>query len=137
MGSEFGRTISELYKDFDIAKQLSLEQYAAPAFDYKKIIEAIPDFDPKDSIIGEISERIEEQNKLASQQMQILVDQNSLLANNYSKLKELYDAQAASFAATQEELTRSRRHNIIMMIIALVAMLAAIAGPIVTIIVSK
>lgn len=90
----------------------------------------------EETIIGDIKHKIEEQNKLVSQQVEILVVQNNLLADNYSKLKDMYDAQSASYKAAQEDLKRSRRYNFIMMIISVIAMIAAIAGPIVTILVS-
>lgn len=72
-----------------------------------------------------------------SADLNILVEQNKLLADNYNKLKEMYDAQAESYKAAQEDLKSSRRYNTIMMIIAAVAMIAAITGPIVTILVSQ
>lgn len=93
--------------------------------------------DPEETIIGDIKRKIEEQNNLASQQITILAEQNSLLAENYSKLKEMYDAQTKSYMAAQEDLKRSRKYNVVMMIIAAIAMLAAIAGPIATILVSR
>lgn len=78
-----------------------------------------------------------EQKELLEQQMEIILKQNAILADNYSKLKELFDAQVAANSESKEELKRSNRFNIIMMIIAIIAMLAAIAGPIVTIMVSR
>ena len=63
--------------------------------------------------------------------------QNELLSDNYSKLKEMYDAQVEANKEAKEELKRSKRSNLIMMIIAFIAMLAAIAGPIATILVSR
>ena len=93
--------------------------------------------DPEETIIGDIKRKIEEQNSLAAQQISILAEQNSLLADNYSKLKEMFDAQSESYKATQEDLKPSRKYNVVMMIIAIIAMLAAVAGPIATILVSQ
>ena len=70
-------------------------------------------------------------------QIDILKEQNGLLADNYSKLKEMYDAQVEANKEAKEELKRSRRFNLAMMIIAFLAMLATIASPIVTILVSR
>ena len=77
------------------------------------------------------------QKELLEQQLEIIQKQNELLSDNYSKLKEMFDVQVEANKEAKEELKRSRRFNIAMMIIAIVAMLAAIAGPIATILVSK
>lgn len=76
------------------------------------------------------------QKKLFEQQIKIIQKQNELLFDNYSKLKELFDAQVETSKVAKEELKRSKRFNIAMMIIAIIAMIAAIAGPIATILVS-
>ena len=78
-----------------------------------------------------------EQKELFQQQLEILREQNSLLCDNYEKLKELYEAQVRENEDAKEELKRSRRYNAWMMFIAIIAMLAAIAGPIATIWVSQ
>lgn len=77
------------------------------------------------------------QKTLFEQQIEILQKQNDLLFDNYSKLKELFDEQVATNEEAKDELRRSKRFNIAMMIIAIIAMIAAVAGPIVTILVSQ
>lgn len=77
------------------------------------------------------------QKELLEQQVEIFQKQNDLLSDNYSKLKEMFDAQVEANKEAKEELKRSKRFNIAMMIIAIIAMLAAIAGPVATIWVSK
>ena len=59
------------------------------------------------------------------------------MQDNYSKLKEMFETQVKINEQDKEELKRSKRFNLAMMVISIVAMLAAIAGPIVTILVSK
>ena len=76
------------------------------------------------------------QKELLERQVEIIQKQNDLLSDNYSKLKEMFDAQVEANKEAKEELKRSKRSNLIMMIIAFIAMLAAIAGPIVTFLVS-
>lgn len=78
-----------------------------------------------------------EQKTLLEEQLQIISEQNGLLCDNYNKLKELYDNQVATNQETKAELVKTRRFNTVMMIISAVAMLAAIASPIVTIFVSN
>ncbi len=73
------------------------------------------------------------QKGLLEKQVDIIQKQNELLSDNYSKLKELFDAQVEANKEAKEELRRSKRFNVAMMIIAIIAMLAAIAGPIATI----
>lgn len=77
------------------------------------------------------------QKELLFEQLQAIKEQNDLLSDNYNKLKELYDAQVVANQEAKEDLKRSKRFNVATMIISAVAMLAAIAGPIVTILVSK
>ena len=75
--------------------------------------------------------------ELLVQQVEILQKQNNLLSENYAKLKEMYDAQVEANKEAKKDLQESRRYNTKMMVIAIIAMLAAIAGPIATILVSK
>lgn len=77
-----------------------------------------------------------EQKELLQQQLEVIRKQNVLLCDNYEKLKEMYDAQVKANKEANEELTKSKRFNAWMMVIAIVAMIAAIAGPIVTVLVS-
>ena len=77
------------------------------------------------------------QKQLLEQQVEIILKQNEFLSDNYTKLKEMYDAQVEANKEAKEELKRSKRLNLTMMIIAFIAMLAAIASPIVTFLVSR
>jgi len=132
MDLEALKNLSSSFPSIDVSRLVIPE----PIYPQIKIPD-IPVIDPEDTIMGDIKRKIEEQNNLTTQQINILVEQNKLLADNYVKLKEMYDAQADSYKDAQEDLRRSRRYNIIMMGIAIVAMLAAIAGPIVTVLVSQ
>lgn len=76
------------------------------------------------------------QKELLEQQLEVIKKQNELLFDNYEKLKEMYDAQVQSNREAKADLEKSRRFNKWMMVISVIAMLAAIAGPIVTILVS-
>lgn len=91
---------------------------------------------PEDTIIGDINRQMEVQNELVSKQIDILSSQNSLLSDNYNKLKEVYDAQNQAYKSTQEDLKRSRGYNKWMMIVSVIAMLAAICSPVVTVMLS-
>ena len=64
-----------------------------------------------------------------------LKEQNRILENNYNKLKNMYVQQVKINNQYSEELEQSRKYNRWMMI-AIFAMLAAIASPVVTLIVS-
>ena len=77
------------------------------------------------------------QKELLEQQVEILQKQNNLLSDNYLKLKEMFDAQVEANKEAKEDLQRSRRYNTRMMVIALIAMFAAIVGPIATILLGK
>ena len=122
----------DLFDGFDFSK-IQLPEMSIPPI---KIPE-MPIIDPEDTIMGQIKREVKEQNKLALQQITVLSEQNKLLADNYNKLKEMYDKQLESYRETKEDLKKSRSFNRWMMIIAIVAMLAAIAGPVVTVLVAK
>lgn len=77
-----------------------------------------------------------EQKKLIEQQVSVLYDQNKLLSENYTKLKDMYDTQLQAAEEAKKDLQRSRIFNSWMMVISIIAMLAAVASPIVTILVS-
>lgn len=77
-----------------------------------------------------------EQKKLIEKQVGMLYEQNRLLSENYDKLKEMYDTQLQATEEAKKDLQRSRIFNGWMMVISIVAMLAAVASPIVTVLVS-
>lgn len=72
-----------------------------------------------------------EQRDLIEQQLGVLREQNSLLLDNYEKLKEMYDAQVQENADAKDELKRSRRYNAWMMAVSVISMLAAIASTVI------
>ena len=77
------------------------------------------------------------QKELLQSQLEALREQNGLLSENYKKLKEMYDSQVEANEAARNDRKSSRKFNAWMMVIAIIAMLAAIAGPIATILVSR
>lgn len=126
--SQLGKIdLGKIYESFNEPIKTNMPQYEIPE---------ITAIDPEDTIIGEIKRKIEEQNELSSKQINILMEQNHLLADNYNKLKNMYDEQVRINIQSNKDLEQSRRYNRWMMVIAIIAMIAAIAGPIVTLIVS-
>lgn len=120
------KKMNEVFSNLDFQASLSkIQNDATSGFSNVKIPE-LPTFDPDDTVVGEIKREV-------GKQIQLLNEQNKLLTDNYNKLKEIYDAQSESYQNAREDLKRSRRYNAWMMTIATVAMLAAIAGPIVAI----
>ena len=76
------------------------------------------------------------QKELIEEQLEIIREQNKLLLDNYEKLNELYDDQVQANKDAKDDLEKSRRFNRWMMVISVIAMLAAVASPIVTLWVS-
>ena len=76
------------------------------------------------------------QKELIEEQLEIIREQNKVLLDNYEKLKELYDDQVQANKDAKDDLEKSRRFNRWMMVISVIAMLAAVASPIVTLWVS-
>lgn len=72
-----------------------------------------------------------EQRNLIEQQLGILHEQNSLLFDNYEKLKEMYDAQVKANKEANDELTKTKRYNAWMMVVSVISMLAAIASTVI------
>ena len=72
-----------------------------------------------------------EQKELIEQQLGILREQNSLLSDNYEKLKEMYNAQVQENADAKDELKRSRRYNGWMMAVSVISILDAIASTVI------
>ena len=132
--------LEELNGLFDKIGSFDISRVTTPEYSFPKIdipsVEAIS-IDPENTIMGDIKRQIQAQNELASQQINILLEQNKLLSDNYMKLKEMYNAQSGTYADAKEDLKKSRIFNGWMMVIAIIAMLAAIAGPIATILVSR
>lgn len=71
------------------------------------------------------------------EQIELLKQQNKLLSDNYEKIKEMYDSQVESIEESKRQLRKTQKLNVWMLIIAIIAMLAAIAGPITTILVNR
>lgn len=74
-----------------------------------------------------------QQNELLKQQVNLLIEQNGQLSDNYNKLKEMYGRQVQESEAAKEDLRKSKRFNSWMMVIAIISMLAAVAGPVISI----
>lgn len=91
----------------------------------------------KDAQLKAGIDAIIEQRDLTQQQVVILHEQNALLADNYEKLKDLYNDQVQANIDAKAELAKTKRYNGWMMVVSVIAMLAAIVGPIVTIWLSR
>lgn len=91
----------------------------------------------KDAALFQASEASVAQKELLENQLAQLKIQNQLLEDNYHKLEDMYNNQKESYNNARKDLKSSRKFNAWMMVIAIIAMLAAIAGPIVTVLVSR
>ena len=130
--------IDKLSEAFTKTGSIDLSNWDFPKYHLPEIeIPTVETIDPEDTIVGDIKKELQTQNSLVSQQVGILIEQNRLLTENYNKLKDMYDNQVVSYNEAEEDLRRSRNYNKWMMVVAIIAMLAAIASPIVTILVSK
>ena len=130
--------INKLSDAFTKIGSIDLSTWDFPKYHLPEIeIPTVETIDPEDTIVGDIKKELQTQNSLVSQQVGFLIEQNRLLTENYNKLKDMYDNQVVSYNEAEEDLRRSRNYNKWMMVVAIIAMLAAIASPIVTILVSK
>lgn len=127
--------------------KVDIPKIEVPNISVESVIPEI-ELDPEKTIVGDIKHELQEQSKLYakqmeeqriqfSQQIELLTTQNQLLNDNYNKLKDLYEKQIEAYDNSQIDLEKSRNYNRWMMVIAIIAMLAAIAGPIVTLMAGK
>lgn len=72
------------------------------------------------------------QKEMMAIQIEELKEQNRLLSENYERLTDMYNHQKETTEELRNDLKKSRKFNAWMMVIAVVSMFAAIAGPIVT-----
>ena len=98
--------------------------------------EQLGELKAQNDILTEQLKAEQAQREILEKHLKVTTEQNGLLSANYQKLEEMYNAQKESTNEAQEDLHKSRVFNAWMMVIAIVAMLAAIAGPIATILVS-
>lgn len=104
----------------------------------KEILEQqLDELKTQNEILAEQLKAEQTQREILEEHLKLTTEQNGLLSANYNKLEEMYNAQKESYADARQDLKKSRTFNAWMMVIAIVAMLAAIAGPIVTVLVSR
>lgn len=101
--------------------------------DLPQMMPKIPSLDlPEIAEEDTIWYRMEKQYEILRQQLEQQNKNNELLTRNYNQLKELFDLQKSEFESAKAELVKSKRLNKIMLLIAIIAMLGAIASPLVT-----
>ena len=99
--------------------------------------EQLVELKSQNDILAEQLKAEQAQREVLEEHLKVTTEQNALLSANYKKLEEMYSAQKESNDESREDLRKSRVFNGWMMVIAIIAMLAAIAGPIATILVSR
>lgn len=99
--------------------------------------EQLVELKSQNDILSEQLKAEQAQREILEEHLKVTTEQNGLLTANYQKLEEMYNAQKESNDEARKDLHKSRVFNAWMMVIAIVAMLAAIAGPIATILVSR
>ena len=99
--------------------------------------EQLVELKSQNDILAEQLKAEQAQREVLEEHLKVTTEQNALLSANYKKLEEMYSAQKESNDEAREDLRKSRVFNGWMMVIAIIAMLAAIAGPIATILVSR
>ena len=99
--------------------------------------EQLVELKSQNDILAEQLKAEQAQREVLEEHLKVTTEQNALLSANYKKLEEMYSAQKESNDEARKDLRKSRVFNGWMMVIAIIAMLAAIAGPIATILVSR
>ncbi|MHB1652682.1 MAG: hypothetical protein ACYCVD_09435 [Desulfitobacteriaceae bacterium] len=86
-----------------------------------------------------LKEQLEEekhQNEILKLHLKEAENQNIQLHNNYEKLEQIYNIKEKELIENSNALKKSRKYNCWMMIIAIIAMLGALASPIITYVVT-
>ena len=99
--------------------------------------EQLVELKSQNDILAEQLKSEQAQREILEEHLKVTTEQNALLLATYKKLEEIYSAQKESNEEAREDLHKSRVFNGWMMAIAIIAMLAAIDGPIATILVSR
>lgn len=77
-------------------------------------------------------EEEKKQNEILKLNLKEAEKQNVQLHNNYEKLEQIYKIKERELIDSSNELKKSKKYNFWMMIIAIIAMVGAVASPIVT-----
>lgn len=99
--------------------------------------EQLAELKSQNDILAEQLKAEQAQREVLKEHLKVTTEQNVLLSANYKKLEEMFSEQKESNNEARKDLHKSRVFNGWMMVIAIIAMLAAIAGPIATILVSR
>lgn len=99
--------------------------------------EQLGELKTQNDILTEQLKAEQAQREILEEHLKAISEQNGLLSANYKKLEKMYNAQKESNDEVRKDLHKSRVYNAWMMVIAVVAMIAAIAGPIVTVLASR
>ena len=77
----------------------------------------------EDTLIYQLKEQTEQIIQKTNEQIRLLNEHNEQLANNYKKLEQIYSIKESELEESKKEVKKSKRYNIIMMIIAILSLL--------------
>lgn len=128
----------EQISEHNAKKDKALFETAEASMAQKELMEQqLDELKSQNDILAEQLKEEQVQKEILEEHLKLTTEQNDLLSANYEKLEAMYNAQKESYEDAQEDVRKSRVFNAWMMVISVVAMFAAIASPIVTIIVSR
>ena len=128
----------EHISEHNAKKDKALFETAEASIAQKELMaQQLDELKSQNDILAEQLKAEQAQREVLEEHLKVTTEQNALLSANYKKLEEMYSAQKESNDEAREDLHKSRVFNGWMMVIAIIAMLAAIAGPIATILVSR
>lgn len=128
----------EHISEHNAKKDKALFETAEASMAQKELMEQqLDELKSQNDILAEQLKEEQVQKERLEEHLKVTTEQNDLLSANYEKLEAMYNAQKESYEDAQENVRKSRVFNAWMMVISVVAMFAAIASPIVTIIVSR
>ena len=99
-----------------------------PQYDYSNLVRHMTEIKEEDTLFYQIQQQTNQIIEKNNEQIALLVEQNKQLQNNYKKLEALYEIKEKELAEVKKESKKSKRHNAIAHVIAIISMLVAVAA---------
>lgn len=103
-----------------------------PTFQRFPTLPTIPDYsleiDEEKTFAYQMKQQTNQIIQKGNEQINLLIQQNERLENNYKKLEELYNLKEKELQDAKKSERKAKVYNVVMMVIAIVSMLVAIVA---------
>lgn len=118
--------LADIARDFSTQPLIKVPDYSF----VNNIVHQIPtvEIDKESTFAYQMQQQINQIIEKSNEQIELLNEHNEQLISNYKKLEDLYKLKEKDLEEAKQEARKSKRYNIIMMIISIVSMLIAAAA---------